>query len=96
MTTTQRPDPMGPDVELGPVDIVLMNLNSRIQSAQEDFLHHARWAMRDLERVIRDVEAGNNTEFHGESNIRKMSEAGQAVRLLAESRNAVLWAVERS
>ena len=41
-----------------PVDIVLMSLDTRIESAQEDFLFHARWAARDLERVIRDAEAG--------------------------------------
>lgn len=96
MTTTQNPNPMGPDVKLGPVDFLLENLNMRIESAQEDFLHHARWAARDLERVIRDAENGTPSEFHGESNISNMKQAALTVRLLTEARNSVLWAVERT
>lgn len=79
-----------------PVDIVLMSLDTRIESAQEDFLFHARWAARDLERVIRDAEAGTPSEFHGESSIAKMNQAALTVRLLAEARQSVRWSVERT
>lgn len=91
-------DPRNPEEEeeTTPVAIVLMSLNARIESAQADFLHHARWAARDLERVIRDAEAGTPSEFHGESNISNMKQAALTVRLLTEARNSVLWAVERT
>jgi hypothetical protein len=92
-------DPRNPEEEeeITPVGIVLANLDIRIESAQEDFLRHARWAQRDLDRIVQDAEKGRFGEFHGDSrSIRSMAEAALTIRLLAEARSSVLWAIDRA